>query len=132
MNRTLGDTARRRVLVDAAGGFDDRASVVLYACIAPGQDQDDVLARLRRHAEARDWLVAAVVVDHDPTATPLDYRQNWWLAQEYVTTGQARGIVATPGTDRAGALCARPLADWLHDQHAFLSVDASAAEGAAR
>jgi hypothetical protein len=132
MTRTPGDISRRRSIADAAGGFPSRATVVLYACIAPGQDQADVMARLRRHAEARDWVVMDEVIDHTPTATPLDSRPNWPQARQHITAGQARGIVATPGTERAGAFDSPTLAEWLHDQHAFLFEDSPAPAGVER
>jgi hypothetical protein len=130
MTRTPGDITRRRSIADAAGGFPSRATVVLYACIAPGQDQDDVTARLRRHAEARDWVVAGEVVDHTSTATPLEYRPNWPQAQRFITSGQAKGLVTTSRTACADTPSAPALEEWLRDQQAFLSEETPAAQGA--
>ncbi|MFJ8201107.1 hypothetical protein [Streptomyces sp. NPDC096152] len=131
MDRTPGDISRRRALADAAGGFTARATVVLYACIASVQDEGDVLARLRRHAEARDWVVVGEVIDHDTTGTPLECRRNWAQAKAFVTTGQARGIVATPGTERAG-VASPSLTQWLHDHQAFLFEESPAGAGVVR
>lgn len=90
------------------------------------------MARLRRHAEARDWVVVAEVIDHAATAAPLNRRPNWPQAKTYITNGQARGIVATPHTVDADAASFPTLTEWLRDQHAFLSEDAPTAEGAVR
>ncbi|MDN3260793.1 hypothetical protein QWJ26_13410 [Streptomyces sp. CSDS2] len=132
MTRTPGDLSRRRSINDVASGFPSRTRVALYACIAPGQDQADVLEQLRLYAEARDWVVVGEVIDHTPTATPLDSRPNWPQAKVYITTGEARGIVATPHTRSAGAGSSPTLTEWLHDQNAFLSDEALATERAAR
>ncbi|MFF7098473.1 hypothetical protein ACFY9A_39845 [Streptomyces rubradiris] len=132
MTRTPGDISRRRSINDVASGFPSRTKVALYACIAPGLNQADVMEQLRLYAEARDWVVAGEVIDHTPTATPLDSRPNWPQAKMYITTGQACGIVATPHTWSAGAFSSPTLTEWLHDHRAFLSDEALAAEHSAR
>jgi hypothetical protein len=132
MNRTPGDNARRRSIADAAGGFPARATVVLYACIAPGQDQDDVIAQLRRHAAARDWVVVSEVIDHTATATPLDSRPNWPIAAACISNGQARGMVTTSRRACADTSKAPALSEWLRAHQAFLSEATPAAEGALR
>ncbi|MFF8990219.1 hypothetical protein ACF09H_09770 [Streptomyces sp. NPDC014983] len=88
--------------------------------------------RLRRHAEARDWVVVGEVFDHTPTATPLEQRTNWSQARAYITTGQARGIVTTSRTTCAQTSGSSTLMEWLRDQHAFLSEDSPTEAGAAR
>ncbi|MER6334086.1 hypothetical protein ABT298_33230 [Streptomyces sp. NPDC001034] len=132
MNRSPGDTSRRRALADVASAFPARASVVLYACVPPGQKLDDIVMRLRRHVEARDWVVVGEVFDHTPTATPLEHRPNWAQAQAYITTGQATGIVTTSRTACAQTSESSSLVQWLHDQHAFLSEESPTEAGAAR
>ncbi|WP_371604940.1 hypothetical protein OG345_40780 (plasmid) [Streptomyces sp. NBC_01220] len=130
--RTPGDITRRRSIADAAGGFPTRAAVVLYACIQPGQDEAAVTALLRRHAEARDWVVAAEVVDHTSTATPLDRRPNWERARLLITTGQARGIVTTSRAACADTGDAPAVEEWLAEHQAFLSEARPAVHGAVR
>lgn len=132
MKRTPGDIARRRAIADAAGGFPTRATVVLYACIAPGQDEQDVMARLRRHAEARDWVVVGEVIDHTHTATPLEHRPNWPQAKTLITSGQAGGIVTTSRIACADTPSAPALERWLGEHQAFLSEETPTAEGAVR
>lgn len=105
---------------------------MLYACIAPGQDQQDVLARLRRHAEARDWLVVREVIDHTPTATPLECRPNWPQVKTLITSGQARGLVTTSRLACADTPSDPVLDEWLGEHQAFLSEEPPTAEGAVR
>ncbi|MEU1372003.1 hypothetical protein ABZ454_38840 [Streptomyces sp. NPDC005803] len=130
--RTPGDIARRRSIADAAGAFPSRATVVLYACVAPGQDQDGVTARLRRHAEARDWVVVGEVVDRITRATPLECRPNWPEARRFITSGQAKGLVMTSRTVCIHAAEATALDEWLCGHQAFLSEETPAAQGAVR
>ncbi|MEU6460302.1 hypothetical protein [Streptomyces sp. NPDC046976] len=129
MKRTPGDTLRRGNLADAAGGFPARATVVLYACVPPGLNQDRVLARLREHAEARDWVVVGEALDLTSAETPLEHRPNWAEAWAYIMTGQATGIVTTfracTQTSSSQALMKR-----LHEQHAFLSEESPTEAGA--
>jgi hypothetical protein len=132
MTRTPGDITRRHSIADAAGGFPARATVVLYACVPPGQNEDDVTARLRRHAEARDWVVAGEILDHTTTATPLECRPNWPQAKRLITSGRATGLVTTSRTACASTPTAPVLEDWLRDHHAFLSEETPAAQGTAR
>ncbi|GAA3301267.1 hypothetical protein [Streptomyces cinereospinus] len=131
MKRTPGDTSRRRVITDAASGFPSRATVVLYTCIAPGQDQTAVLTRLRRYAEARDWVVIGEVIDHTTTATPLDSRPNWQKARTLITSGQAHGIVTTSRTACAVTPTDLSLVDWLAQHQAFLAEAEPLVEGLA-
>ncbi|WP_344963371.1 hypothetical protein, partial [Streptomyces thioluteus] len=57
-------TARRRNIVNASSGYPDRMQVVLYALIHDGGSSPNmVLDRLRRHAEARDWVVHSAFFD---------------------------------------------------------------------
>ncbi|CAL9614410.1 hypothetical protein SUDANB1_05696 [Streptomyces sp. enrichment culture] len=121
MTRTLGATLRRRNIADAAGGFPPRAAVVLYACIAPGEQQDDIVTRLRKYAEARDWVIAGTVVDHTTTATPLDSRPNWRQAKALIVDGQARGIVTTSRRACAETASTPVLSEWLDTHNAFLA-----------
>jgi hypothetical protein len=133
MTRTPGDIARRRVIAEAAGAFPAaRTAVVLYACIAPDQRRDEVRDRLRRHAEARDWVVVAEVIDHVATATPLKHRPNWPLVLTYIATQQAEGIVATAHTARAGDCSSPPLGERLHAQGVFLFEETPTPREAAR
>ncbi|WP_405759411.1 hypothetical protein OG234_13055 [Streptomyces sp. NBC_01420] len=127
--RSSGDIARRRRIADAADGYPARVTVVLYACVPPGTSEDDVVARLRRHAGARDWLVIGEVVDYTSTSTPLGFRPNWLgHARPLLTSGQAGGLVTTSRTDA----CFAELPEWLQEQHAFLSeLMPAAAQGAA-
>ncbi|GAA5070867.1 hypothetical protein GCM10023336_56400 [Streptomyces similanensis] len=89
------------------------------------------MARLRLHAEARDWVVVDEVVDQKSTAAPppLGLRPNWVKVKAYVGSGQAQGIVATAHTLDASD---PTLTEWLHDQHAFLSEEAPTSAGTAR
>lgn len=127
--RTPGNIARRRAIADAAGGFPTRATVVLYACVAPGQSQQDVIAQLRRHAEARDWAVVGEAIDNTPADTPLQDRPSWGGAKMLIASGQATGVVTNCCTTGIPAL-----GEWLADNQAFLSEAAhtAAAEGAVR
>jgi hypothetical protein len=118
MTRTLGETLRRRNLSDAASGFPARAAVVLYACIPPGQTRGDVVPRLRRYAEARDWDVAATVVDYTPTATPLERRPNWPQARDAISSGRARGIVTTSRLACGETTGTPVLSQWLDTHNA--------------
>ncbi|MFF0226556.1 hypothetical protein [Streptomyces sp. NPDC004629] len=132
MTRTPGDISRRRNIADAASGFLSRATVVLYGCPEPGQDERDVMTRLRRYADARDWVVIGEVTDLSPATIPFQERRGWPAARNAVTSGQAKGIVATacPQTPVAS-----DLEDWLRDNQAFLSEVATApstAEGVAQ
>ncbi|MFC8715267.1 MULTISPECIES: hypothetical protein [unclassified Streptomyces] len=116
------DSSRRRDIADAAGGFSIRAAtVVLYACIAPGQDQQDVLARLRAHARARDWHIVGEVFDHAATDTPRENRANWRQASALITSGRAMGLVTTSRTACADTPGSPALASWLQEHQAFLS-----------
>lgn len=124
MTRTLGDTLRRRHIADAASGFPARAAVVLYACVAPGQRQNDLVARLREYADARDWLIAATVVDHTTTATPLDSRPNWPQVKQLIVDGTATGIVTTSRRACGETESAPVLSEWLNTHHAFLAETA--------
>lgn len=127
--RTPGDVTRRRSIAEAASGFPSRAAVVLYACVPPGQDQDDLTARLRQHAEARDWVVLAEVFDHTSTATPLGSRPAWSDARMLITSGVATGLVTTSRIDATFP----DLEEWLRDHGAFLSeATAAAVQGAGR
>lgn len=102
---------------------------MLYAAVPRGQDAGDLMARLRRHAEARDWLVVDEVVDYATTSTPLGERPNWWgRARVLITSGEAKGVVTTSRADAGLA----ELEGWLHEHLAFLSeLIPAAAQGAA-
>jgi hypothetical protein len=124
MTRTPGDTARRRNIADAAAGFPNRATVVLYARIAPCDDQQEVIARLRRHAEARDWVVVGEVINYTQTDAPYaQVGHGWQAAKRLVTSGQAKGIVTT---SRQACADVAGLDEWLLDQQAFLFETATA------
>ncbi|MGC5412607.1 hypothetical protein ACPXCX_54510, partial [Streptomyces sp. DT225] len=87
-------------------------AVVLYACVQPGASEEEVVARLRRHAQARDWLVVGEVVDHTSTSTPLGFRPNWWgHARQLITSGEAGGLVTTSRADANFG----ELEEWLHE-----------------
>ncbi|GAA2732401.1 hypothetical protein [Streptomyces nogalater] len=121
MTRTPGELSRRRSIAAAASGFTSRATVVLYACIPPGQDQDETVVRLREYAAARDWDIIGEVIDHTATATPLGARPNWPLAKTYIENGQAHGLVTTSRTACADTTKSAPLTEWLRGRHAFLA-----------
>lgn len=132
MTRTLGDISRRRNIADAASGFPSRAAVVLYARPEPGQDGQDIVAQLRRYADARDWVVIEEVIDPLPAAIPLQDRPGWRVARNAITSGQAKGIVASACSQMP---IAATLKEWLRDNQAFLSEVATmpaASEGVAR
>ncbi|MFE4421298.1 hypothetical protein [Streptomyces sp. NPDC056817] len=118
MTRTPGDLARRRALADAASGYPARATVVLYACITHGQDQRAVFAQLRRHAEARDWVVIGEVTDSTAATIPLQDRPGWPAAATAITSGRASGIVVAACTETPDI---EPVGAWLDEHRAFLS-----------
>ncbi|MFI6209127.1 hypothetical protein ACIBAI_22430 [Streptomyces sp. NPDC051041] len=113
MTRTLGDIARRRALADAAAGFTDRVAVVLYACVTPGQDRNDVIAQLRQHAVARDWVIRAEITDCFQEAAALDDRPGWRQAMGLIAASTAMGIVTTASSSPSAQ-------DKLRGYHAFL------------
>ncbi|MFE7975746.1 hypothetical protein [Streptomyces shenzhenensis] len=119
--RTPGEIARRRAIADAAGGFPARATVVLYACVAPDQNRQDVISRLRRHAAARDWVIVGEAVDDTPADTPLQDRPGWGDVKMLITSGQAGGLVITCAAACPGAPGFPSLGEWLVNNQAFLS-----------
>ncbi|MER7497031.1 hypothetical protein ABT033_31100 [Streptomyces pharetrae] len=124
MTRTPGDTARRSDIAAAAAGFCGRATVVLYDRINLGQDQQEAVARLRRHAEARDWVVVAEVIEYGPPETTSPAGQGWQTVRRFVGSRQAMGIVTT---SRRALAAVDSLDEWLLEQRAFVSETAPAA-----
>jgi hypothetical protein len=122
MTKTPADISRRRNIADAASGVPPRATVVLYARTG----EQDVIAQLRRQAEARDWVVVGEITDTIPTDLPLQQCPGWPAVQAAILTHQARGIITTVDTDVTG------LDGWLADHQAFVCQTAAAPQGATR
>lgn len=120
MNRTPDDSQRRRLLADASSGLPTRVPVVLYSCVYDGRDPEAVMAALRMHAEARDWVVHSSLYDlTDVTSTRTD-RKSWPQVDRLLTSKEVGGLVApcedeiafyTPGKER--------LREWLLRLPAF-------------
>ncbi|WP_301126701.1 hypothetical protein [Streptomyces cacaoi] len=89
MQRTPGQSATRRTIVNAASGH---TAVVLYACLPDGRDRDLIITELRAYAMARDWDTALEVVDHAPS-TPLQERAGWPAVREAIRERRADGVV---------------------------------------
>lgn len=120
MQRTQADLARRRNLAYAASGSIQRASVLLYACL-PSGDTDQVLTQLRTYATARDWHVAAELVDRASISQPPTERPQWTTLKQLIESGQAQGIV-TPARRMCGLRDPEQtqLDTWLATHNAFV------------
>lgn len=122
MERTQADRARRRCLADAAAGVGiQRAQVVLYACL-PSGGPDKVLAEMRGYADARDWVVAAELIDQVPIGEPTDGRPQWATLKGLIESQHAQGIV-TPTRRMCGLRDPEQirLNTWLAVNHAFIA-----------
>ncbi|MGP4090202.1 hypothetical protein [Streptomyces sp. KR55] len=121
MQRTQADLNRRRNLADAAAGVIQRARVVLYAC-TPSGETDRVLDPLRQYAAARDWDVAAELVDAVSVTWPTAVRPQWARLVELIESQQAQGIV-TPMRSMCGLGNHEQdeLDTWLATHHAFIA-----------
>ena len=122
MRRIPSDRCRRLDLADAAS-FPTRTSVVLYVCVPPGQSPAAALRLVHGYAEARDWVVVAEIVDDTDRTVPVTDRNMWPVAQEYITSRRAAGVVTLErsmvGVDSEEQ--AR-IIDWLTSQNAFLAM----------
>jgi hypothetical protein len=99
---------------------------VLYDRINLGQNQEDVVARLRRHAEARDWVIVAEVIEYGPPETTSPAGQGWQTVRRLVGNRRAMGIVTT---SRQTLASVDGLDEWLREQRTFVSETAPAAAG---
>ncbi|RKN11591.1 hypothetical protein D7319_06645 [Streptomyces radicis] len=88
--------------------------MVIYLCHPSESTTLAAAARLRAHADARDWAVAAEVLD----VTAVVPRAGVERARSYVLLRQAHGILTT--TREAPALASER--DWLAEHGAFLQV----------
>lgn len=81
-------------IANASSGFPERVTVVLYACIHDNRGVEDVLGHLRRHAEARDWVVHSALHDVDDITSPRGARQAWPDVEQLLQTRLVQGVVA--------------------------------------
>lgn len=119
--RTPAQARRLRTLTNAANW---RTPVVLYVCTTdPQTPAINAVRELRRHAGAREWEVADVILETSPLATPLGLREKWVAVRNAITEKRAEGIVALQGhACEAGTEAYARLLDWLAQHAAFLSV----------
>lgn len=118
-SRTPGQTRRRKALHNAAAG---RTAVVLYVCAKdPAATAAQVVEKLSRYSDARDWEVVEIVLDTSSLSTPLADREQWQAACDVIDTRRAEGIVALQS--HAGDASARAeLTQWFAEHGAFLAA----------
>ncbi|MCC3766319.1 hypothetical protein [Streptomyces sp. UNOC14_S4] len=130
MNQTPPDPRRRR-LADAASGFPERVAVVLYTCSCDDRDPVDTLAALRKHAEARDWVVHSELYDTDPITKTRTDRKAWPNAARLLKNRDVEGLVAPDETEIALYPRGKErLREWLASLPAFARYIGSLPSGA--
>ncbi|UQI46700.1 hypothetical protein M1P56_21275 [Streptomyces sp. HU2014] len=85
---------RHRNIASASSGLPERVTVVLYACIYDSRDPDNVLENLRKHAEARDWIVHSALHDVADITSSRGARQVWPDVERLLRTREVEGVVA--------------------------------------
>lgn len=120
-SRTKQAVARRRNIADAANGSTCRARVILYACLPVGSHSDEILASLRIYARARDWDVAAELVERAPIAEPMESRECWTRVRSMIEDREAEGIVVPLRRTLGYRPCERDKVNtWLAHNHAWV------------
>ncbi|MEV4874296.1 hypothetical protein [Streptomyces syringium] len=93
MNR-MPSSPRRRNITDASSGFPERVTVGLYACVYDDRDPEAVIEALRKHAEARDWVVHNALYDTSDITSDRGSRESWPKVERLLQEGQVSGFVA--------------------------------------
>ncbi|KNB52883.1 hypothetical protein [Streptomyces caatingaensis] len=136
----MTDLARRRNIANASSGYDE-IRVVLYTLIHDDSKPDEVMQRLRRHAEARDWVVHEAFVDFASLESTRTDRKCWPKAERLLKDRAVQGLVARSEDELAFYRLGKDrLRNWLLELPAFAKyvgegpqrAPADAPSGAAR
>ncbi|MGW1073700.1 hypothetical protein [Streptomyces sp. NPDC002537] len=129
MTRTANEQQRRRDIADASSGLPGRIIVVLYTCIHDARDPEETLTTLRRHAEARDWVVHSALYDNADITSIRSDRKAWPKAETLLKQKEATGLVAPSEAEIAlHPMSKNRLREWLHSLPAFASYACELAE----